>query len=64
MNCREGIGRADDTLPDRILKEVREDGFPPIELEKMLATYYRLRDWDGLGQPRTTLLKKLEIQSD
>lgn len=64
MNCREGIGRADDTLPRRILKEVREDGFPPIELEKMLVTYYRLRDWDGLGQPKTSLLEKLEIQSD
>ena len=64
MNCREGIGRKDDTLPPRILKEVREDGFPPIELEKMLVKYYRLRDWDDLGQPKTSLLSKLDIQSD
>jgi aldehyde:ferredoxin oxidoreductase len=64
MNCREGIDRTDDTLPARILKEVREDGFPPIELEKMLVKYYRLRHWDEQGQPKTSLLNKLEIQSD
>lgn len=62
MNCREGIRRKDDTLPNRILKEVREDGFPPIELEKMLAQYYRLRGWDQTGQPMSSVLEKLSIQ--
>jgi aldehyde:ferredoxin oxidoreductase len=51
MNCREGITRADDTLPDRILNEVREDGWPGIELEKMLSRYYELRGWDKDGRP-------------
>ena len=43
MNNREGIGRADDTLPNRILKEVHEDGWAPVELDKMLLKYYQLR---------------------
>ena len=62
MNCREGIRRADDTLPERILKEVREDGCPPVELEKMLVKYYRLRGWDQSGQPIPSVLEKLGIQ--
>lgn len=61
MNTREGIGRADDTLPDRILKEVREDGWPAIELEKMLLKYYKLREWNPSGQPLPSVLKRLEI---
>lgn len=63
MNYREGIRRADDTLPDRILNEVREDGQPPIELEKMLITYYKLREWDHSGQPKASVLKKLNISA-
>lgn len=62
MNCREGIRRADDTLPSRILKEVREDGWPPIELGKMLDDYYKLRGWDANGYPRPEVLERLEIQ--
>ncbi len=61
MNCREGITRADDTLPRRILKEVREDGWPPVELEKMLDKYYRLRGWDEEGIPRPDTLGRLGI---
>jgi aldehyde:ferredoxin oxidoreductase len=61
MNCREGITRSDDTLPERILKEVREDSFPPIELDKMLAKYYSLRKWDSDGKPSTALLERLDL---
>jgi aldehyde:ferredoxin oxidoreductase len=61
MNCREGISRKDDTLPERILKEVREDGAPKIELEKMLAKYYKLRKWDADGKPTQALMDKLGI---
>ena len=64
MNIREGIRRADDTLPDRILKEAREDGQTPIRLEKMLSTYYRLRGWDRSGRPRQSLLQKLDISPE
>jgi len=61
MNNREGIGRADDTLPNRILKEVREDGWSPVELDKMLLKYYKLRGWDSSGRPMPSVLEKLEI---
>jgi len=63
MNVREGIGRADDTLPDRILNEVREDGWPAIELGKMLLKYYKLRGWDPSGKPLPSVLERLEITS-
>ncbi len=63
MNNQEGIRRADDTLPDRILNEVREDGWPAIELEKMLLKYYKLRGWDPSGQPLPSVLERLEIIS-
>jgi aldehyde:ferredoxin oxidoreductase len=61
MNCREGIGRSDDKLPDRILKEVREDGWPPVELEKMLDQYYALRGWDNSGRPKPEVLERFGI---
>jgi aldehyde:ferredoxin oxidoreductase len=61
MNCREGISRRDDTLPDRILKEVREDGWPPVELEKMLDQYYALRGWDSSGRPKPEVLERFGI---
>ncbi len=62
MNCQEGITRKDDTLPMRLLKEVREDGAPPIELNKMLDEYYNLRGWNTNGYPEKELLDRLEIQ--
>ena len=61
MNMREGIRRADDTLPNRLLKEVREDGRPPIELEKMLKQYYQLRGWNACGEPMPSVMGRLEI---
>jgi len=61
MNCREGITRHNDTLPDRILKEVREDGWPPIELNQMLNQYYKIRGWTKEGIPETKTLKNLNI---
>ena len=61
MNCREGISRKDDTLPDRILTEVREDGWPSIELDPMLDKYYKLRGWDKTGYPGSSVLEKLGI---
>jgi len=61
MNCREGISRADDTLPPRILNEVREDGWPPVRLDTMLNKYYRIRGWDQSGRPKAVTLKRLGI---
>jgi len=61
MNCREGIGRKDDTLPLRMLEEFDEKGWAPIALDKMLDKYYELRGWDRNGQPEKTTLKRLDI---
>jgi len=61
LNSREGITRADDKLPARLLTEVREDGWPPIELDSMLEKYYQLRGWDEMGHPTPSVLDRLEI---
>jgi aldehyde:ferredoxin oxidoreductase len=63
MNCREGISRKDDTLPERFLKEGREDDLKnrTVPLEKMIDTYYRLRGYDTDGIPTVDTLKKLGI---
>jgi len=64
MNCREGISRKDDTLPDRLLDEGREEDLQKrtVPLEKMLDTYYRLRGYDANGIPTVDTLKRLGIQ--
>ncbi len=61
MNCREGVTRADDTLPHRILHEIREDRRTPIQLEKMLKKYYKIRGWDENGIPGQKILRKLGL---
>ncbi len=61
MNCREGITRMDDTLPRRIMEDVSEEGWAPVELEKMLKQYYKLRCWDENGKPKESALKELNI---
>ena len=63
MNCREGISRKDDTLPDRLLNESREDDLKKrtVPLEKMLDKYYKLRGYDANGIPTVDTLKKLGI---
>lgn len=61
LNNREGIDRKDDNLPDRLLTEQRDPGEPPLELEKMLDKYYRLRGWDHQGRPTPKVLRRLEI---
>ncbi|MCS7286946.1 MAG: aldehyde ferredoxin oxidoreductase family protein [Anaerolineae bacterium] len=54
LNVEMGITRADDTLPDRLLKEPRPSGGAAgvlPELESMLEEYYRIRRWDEKGKP-------------
>jgi len=64
MNTREGISRKDDTLPDRFLKEGRENDPDKrtVPLEKMLDEYYKLRGYDASGVPTTETLKKYNIE--
>ena len=61
MNCREGISKKDDTLPRRMLTDVSETGWAPVELDTMLEKYYRLRGWDENGRPTAKVLDKLSI---
>jgi aldehyde:ferredoxin oxidoreductase len=69
FNLREGIGAADDGLPEQVLKphasgvlaKVRLD---PDELNEQIRAYYRARGWDSEGVPTATLLERLGIAAD
>jgi aldehyde:ferredoxin oxidoreductase len=53
FNIQEGLGPEDDRLPKRLHKEALRSGhhIGEVELQKMLADYYRLRGWDEQGRP-------------
>ena len=64
-NVREGITRADDTLPARLLEEPIPGG--PAEGEvaiiaPLLDRYYELRGWDNNGIPTPDTLKKMGLE--
>ena len=63
MNTLEGISRKDDVLPERLLKEGREEDVHKrtVPLDKMLDKYYRLRGYNDNGIPTDATLKKLGI---
>jgi aldehyde:ferredoxin oxidoreductase len=67
--AREGITRADDTLPRRFLEEPMPEGSGPstgalLELEPMLDEYYRARGWDlASGLPTKEKLAELGLDS-
>lgn len=66
FNAREGIGRKDDTLPARFLREPLNATGPSrgavLELEPMLDEYYRARGWDTVtGLPRPEKLRELGL---
>lgn len=65
INRRYGISRRDDTLPQRFLTRPRPTGKAAgvlPDLERMLADYYRLRDWDSEGAPRPSKLEELGLR--
>jgi len=66
IQCREGVGRKDDTLPDRFLKEPAPVGPAKgkvVPLKEMLDEYYRLRGWDvETGIPLPTTLRRLGLE--
>jgi aldehyde:ferredoxin oxidoreductase len=54
FNIREGLTRADDTLPQRFFEEPlgsRKDIITKEGLEYMKNDYYRLRGWNEEGIP-------------
>ncbi len=64
INNRYGIGRADDTLPVRLLEEPRPSGgaagnLPDLAL--MLGDYYRARGWLPDGTPSPERLQALGL---
>lgn len=67
FNNREGKGRADDQLPDRIICEAPPDGpakglvIGKEAFNRMLSEYYELRGWDDEGVPTKQTLEKLGL---
>ena len=64
FNTREGLARAQDTLPDRNLKQPMESGPAAghvVELDPMLSEYYRIMGWDENGIPTPERLEKLGL---
>jgi aldehyde:ferredoxin oxidoreductase len=62
-NLREGLTAADDTLPDRLLKDPQDPDNPRtvVPLEQMLGVYYRVRGWGKDGVPKPKKLRKLGL---
>ncbi len=67
LNLREGLRRADDSLPDRILSVPHPDGVAAGKVvgadafRDALDEYYRLRGWDADGVPTAETLRRLSL---
>ena len=64
FNVREGITRADDTLPARLLEEPLPEGPAEghvVNLDPLLDAYYEYRGWDKNGKPTQEKLKELGL---
>lgn len=66
INMREGITKADDTLPKRYFDDDMPDGktkghkIDRQEFARMLSLYYQLRNWDHDGKPAPERRAELE----
>jgi len=63
-NIREGLTRADDTLPDRLLEEPLPEGpakGQTVNLDPLLDAYYEFRGWDKNGISTKEKLKELGL---
>ena len=64
FNMKEGYGKADDTLPLRLLTEPLKEGEPAGRVwqrDPLLDEYYAVRGWDNLGVPTPVKLKELGL---
>lgn len=64
FNLDAGLDPADDTLPDRLLKEPIPDGpqkGATSKLAELLPEYYQLRGWDTKGIPTSETMAQLSI---
>jgi aldehyde:ferredoxin oxidoreductase len=67
FNVREGLTRADDTLPKRLLTEPMPTGASrgnTVPLDAMLDEYYELMGWDPRGVPRPERLRELGLEAE
>ncbi len=68
LNLREGLSRADDRLPARILGTPHPDGGAAGKVigggafEQALDEYYALRGWDAEGVPTDATLRRLSLE--
>jgi aldehyde:ferredoxin oxidoreductase len=68
FNMRDGFSRADDTLPERLMKEPMPEGPAKNhivdDLDSLLDNYYKERGWDKTtGKPTREKLKELSLQN-
>lgn len=64
FNLQAGLGKADDTLPPRLLETPCPSGVAVgrvTELDVMLPEYYALRGWNDEGQPSNETLSRLGL---
>ena len=64
FNIKAGLGRADDTLPPRMLNEPAPSGTAKGQVARlgdMLPDYYDSRGWDEEGNPRGQTLTRLGL---
>jgi aldehyde:ferredoxin oxidoreductase len=64
FNIREGLTKAQDTLPRRFFEERLDDGIGKghvVELDQLLEEYYSVRGWNSNGIPARTKLEELGI---
>jgi len=64
FSVKEGLTRADDTLPKRLLEEPLPEGPAKghvVNLEPLLDAYYKFRGWDKNGKPTPEKLKELGL---
>lgn len=64
LNLRLGATASHDTLPTRFTKERAVAGDRPgaVPLGRLVAAYYRHRDWDRQGVPTARLLRRLGLE--
>ncbi|MFW9780193.1 MAG: aldehyde ferredoxin oxidoreductase family protein [Candidatus Heimdallarchaeota archaeon] len=64
-NNREGLTRAEDTLPTRLLEDPLSDGPAQgqvVNLEPLLDAYYQYRGWNNNGIPTVEKLQELDLE--
>jgi aldehyde:ferredoxin oxidoreductase len=65
-NMKAGLGRADDNLPERLLKTAHKSGPSAgvtVDLATMLPEYYAARGWTAEGAPSDEKLAELGLAS-